>query len=107
MKKRVLFVGLHNSGRCQMAEALLKRICGHGFDVYSAGLDPRYEYLILKEGVFGALNGIGLAVSTLGDSFLYTNRQWMNGELSPTWGPIRKLTLPEAQAAGVNISFTS
>jgi len=73
----------------------------------SVGLDPRYEYLLVKEGVFGALNGIGLSVPKFGDDFLYTNRQWVNGELSPSWGPIRKLTLAETHAAGVTILFTS
>ncbi|HYV30967.1 MAG TPA: arsenate reductase ArsC, partial [Candidatus Binatia bacterium] len=40
MKKRVLFVCIHNSARSQMAEALLKRLCGDQFEPQSAGLEP-------------------------------------------------------------------
>jgi arsenate reductase len=40
MKSKVLFVGIHNSGRSQMAEAMLNRIAGHEFEALSAGLDP-------------------------------------------------------------------
>jgi len=40
MKKRVLFVCIHNSARSQMAEAWLKQMCGEFFDVESAGLEP-------------------------------------------------------------------
>jgi arsenate reductase (thioredoxin) len=40
MKRNVLFICIHNSARSQMAEAFLKQLCGHEFDVYSAGLEP-------------------------------------------------------------------
>ena len=40
MKKKVLFVCIHNSARSQMAEAFLKQICGEKFEAYSAGLEP-------------------------------------------------------------------
>ena len=40
MKKRVLFVCIHNSARSQMAEAFLNQICGEGFEAHSAGLEP-------------------------------------------------------------------
>jgi arsenate reductase (thioredoxin) len=40
MKKRVLFICIHNSARSQMAEAFLKQRCGDQFDVESAGLEP-------------------------------------------------------------------
>lgn len=40
MKKKVLFVCVHNSARSQMAEAFLKQRCGAEFDVESAGLEP-------------------------------------------------------------------
>ena len=40
MKKRVLFVCIHNSARSQMAEAFLKQICGEEFESHSAGLEP-------------------------------------------------------------------
>lgn len=41
MKKKVLFICVHNSGRSQMAEAFLKGMRGDRFEVASAGLDPR------------------------------------------------------------------
>ena len=40
MKKRVLFICIHNSARSQMAEAFLKRTCGDVFEAHSAGLEP-------------------------------------------------------------------
>ena len=40
MKKKVLFVCIHNSARSQMAEAFLTQICGHEFEAHSAGLEP-------------------------------------------------------------------
>ncbi len=40
MKKRVLFVCIHNSARSQMAEELLRKLGGERFDVESAGLEP-------------------------------------------------------------------
>ncbi len=40
MKKRVLFICIHNSARSQMAEAFLKQIASDRFEVESAGLEP-------------------------------------------------------------------
>jgi arsenate reductase len=40
MKKRVLFICIHNSARSQMAEAFLNQICGEEFEAQSAGLEP-------------------------------------------------------------------
>jgi arsenate reductase (thioredoxin) len=40
VKKRVLFLCIHNSARSQMAAALLKQIAGDRFDVESAGFEP-------------------------------------------------------------------
>ena len=40
MKKKVLFVCVHNSARSQMAEAFLDQICGDEFEAQSAGLEP-------------------------------------------------------------------
>jgi len=39
-RPRVLFICVHNSGRSQMCEALLKHYAGDRFDAQSAGLDP-------------------------------------------------------------------
>src|ERR1700720_1397799 len=40
MKKKALFVCIHNSARSQMAEAFLNQICGEEFEAHSAGLEP-------------------------------------------------------------------
>jgi arsenate reductase len=40
MKKKVLFVCIHNSARSQMAEAFLNQTCGDEFEAHSAGLEP-------------------------------------------------------------------
>ena len=39
-RARVMFLCTGNSCRSQMAEALLRAMAGHHFEVYSAGLDP-------------------------------------------------------------------
>lgn len=40
MKKKVLFICVHNSARSQMAAALLNKRCGDFFEGESAGLEP-------------------------------------------------------------------
>ena len=40
MKKKVLFVCIHNSARSQMAEAFLNELCGDEFEAQSAGIEP-------------------------------------------------------------------
>jgi len=40
MKKKVLFICVHNSARSQMAEAFLKQLAADRFEVESAGLEP-------------------------------------------------------------------
>ena len=40
MKKKVLFICVHNSARSQMAAALLNKRCGEVFEAESAGLEP-------------------------------------------------------------------
>jgi arsenate reductase (thioredoxin) len=40
MKKKVLFICVHNSARSQMAEAFLNELCRDYFEAHSAGLEP-------------------------------------------------------------------
>lgn len=40
MKKKVLFVCIHNSARSQMAEELLRALASDRFEVQSAGIEP-------------------------------------------------------------------
>lgn len=59
MKKRVLFVCIHNSARSQMAEAFLNRRCGKEFEADSAGLEPGKLNPIVVE----AMREIGIEIS--------------------------------------------
>jgi len=59
MKKRVLFVCIHNSARSQMAEAFLNQICGEEFEAHSAGLEPGK----LNPVVVEAMQEIGIDIS--------------------------------------------
>lgn len=58
-KLRVLFVCIHNSGRSQMAEALLRDLSGAQFEAESAGFEPGNLNPIVVE----ALNEIGIDIS--------------------------------------------
>ena len=59
MKKRVLFVCIHNSARSQMAEAFLTQMCGDEFEAHSAGLEPGK----LNPVVVEAMKEIGVDIS--------------------------------------------
>ena len=59
MKKKVLFICIHNSARSQMAEAFLNDICGDHFEAQSAGLEPGKLNPIVVE----AMKEIGLDIS--------------------------------------------
>jgi arsenate reductase len=59
MKKRVLFVCIHNSARSQMAEAFLARTCGDAFEAHSAGLEPGK----LNPTVVETMQEIGIDIS--------------------------------------------
>jgi arsenate reductase len=59
MKKKVLFICVHNSARSQMAAALLNKICGEYFEAQSAGLEPGSLNLLAVE----ALREIGIDIS--------------------------------------------
>jgi arsenate reductase (thioredoxin) len=49
MKQHVLFVGLQNAARSQMAEALLNHFYGDAFEAHSAGLEPQSLNLLAVE----------------------------------------------------------
>ncbi|HVE14245.1 MAG TPA: arsenate reductase ArsC [Elusimicrobiota bacterium] len=59
MKTRVLFVCIHNSGRSQMAEALLRQLGGDRFEAESAGFEPGS----LNPVVVAALRELGIDIS--------------------------------------------
>jgi arsenate reductase len=59
MKRKVLFVCIHNSARSQMAEAFLNQICGGFFAAQSAGLEPGKINPIVVE----AMREIGIDIS--------------------------------------------
>jgi arsenate reductase (thioredoxin) len=49
MRQHVLFVGLQNAARSQMAEALLIHYYGDAFEAHSAGLEPQNLNLLAVE----------------------------------------------------------
>lgn len=49
MKQRVLFVGLYNAARSQIAEALMNFYYGDAFEAHSAGLEPQKLNLLAVE----------------------------------------------------------
>lgn len=59
MKKKVLFVCIHNSARSQMAEAFLKSQAGDRFEVESAGLEPG----VLNPVVVKVMEEVGIDIS--------------------------------------------
>jgi arsenate reductase (thioredoxin) len=59
MKKRILFVCIHNSARSQMAEAFLNQLCGHEFEAHSAGIEPGKLNPIVVE----AMQEVGIDIS--------------------------------------------
>jgi arsenate reductase len=59
MKRKVLFICIHNSARSQMAEAFLNRLCGEQFEAQSAGLEPGKLNPIVVE----AMKEIGIDIS--------------------------------------------
>jgi arsenate reductase (thioredoxin) len=58
-KQRVLILCTGNSARSQMAEGLLRRMCGDRFEVFSAGTKPAG----LNPNAVAALKEIGIDIS--------------------------------------------
>lgn len=59
MKKKVLFVCVHNSARSQMAEAFLNNMAGEEFEAESAGLEAG----VLNPIVVEAMAEVGIDIS--------------------------------------------
>jgi arsenate reductase (thioredoxin) len=59
VKKKVLFICVHNSARSQIAAALLNEVCGEFFEAQSAGLEPG----MLNPLAVEALQEIGIDIS--------------------------------------------
>jgi arsenate reductase (thioredoxin) len=59
VKKKVLFICVHNSARSQMSAALLNEICGEFFEAQSAGFEPGTLNPLAVE----ALQEIGIDIS--------------------------------------------
>jgi arsenate reductase len=59
MKKKILFICVHNSARSQMAEAFINQMCADEFGAQSAGLKPG----ALNPLVIEALREVGIDIS--------------------------------------------
>lgn len=59
MKKKILFVCIHNSARSQMAEAFIEKLAGDKYTAESAGL----EQGVLNPVVVDAMQEIGIDIS--------------------------------------------
>jgi arsenate reductase len=75
MKRRVLFICIHNSARSQMAEAWLNEICGDEFEAQSAGLEPG----TLNPLVVEAMAEVGIDISRKGTQAVFD--VWKSGQL--------------------------
>ena len=71
---RVLFICVHNSGRSQMCEALLKHYAGGRFDAQSAGLEPGALNALVVE----AMAEIGIDISQKKTKSVFD--VWKSGE---------------------------
>ena len=72
MKKRVLFICIHNSARSQMAEAWLNEICSE-FEAHSAGLEPGKLNPLAVE----AMQEVGIDISQKGTQRVFD--VWKSG----------------------------
>lgn len=75
MKKRVLFICVHNSARSQMAEAWLNHLCGDFFEAQSAGLEPG----VMNPLVVEAMREVGIDLSQKGTQGVFD--VWESGQL--------------------------
>jgi len=60
LKKKVLFICIHNSARSQMAEGILRHLCGDRYEAYSAGTEPSS----VRPEVVKVMKEIGIDISS-------------------------------------------
>jgi len=77
MKKKVLFICVHNSARSQMAEAFLNLICPDHFEAHSAGLEPGTLNPLAVE----AMREVGIDISGKKTQAVFD--VFKNGQFSP------------------------
>ena len=77
MKKKVLFICVHNSARSQMAEAWLNRLCPDQFEARSAGLEPG----TLNPMAVAAMREVGIDIS--GNETQHVFDVFKSGQLFP------------------------
>ena len=77
MKKKVLFICVHNSARSQMAEAFLNLICPDHFEAHSAGLEPGTLNPLAVE----AMREVGVDISGKKTQAVFD--VFKNGQFSP------------------------
>lgn len=75
MKKKVLFICVHNSARSQMAEAWFNQLCGDDWGARSAGLEPG----VLNPLVVEAMREVGIDISRNEPQAVFDI--WKSGEL--------------------------
>lgn len=75
MKKKVLFICVHNGARSQMAEAWFNKVCGDDWEAQSAGLEPG----VLNQIVVSAMREVGIDIS--GKQTRAVFDVWKSGEL--------------------------
>jgi len=75
MKKKVLFICVHNSARSQMAEAWFNQVCGDDWEAQSAGLEPG----VLNPIVIEAMREVGIDISGKKTQAVFD--VWTSGEL--------------------------
>ena len=75
MRRRILFICVHNSARSQMAAAMLNKYCGAVYEAKSAGLEPG----TLNPLAIDALREIGVDISNNKTQAVFD--VWKTGEL--------------------------
>lgn len=92
-KYKVLFLCRENSARSIIAEALLRELAGHRFDVFSAGAEPAARVHAL------AIAQLRPGVSELG---LLAPKSWL--EFTGEWAPRMDLIITMDERVGENVT---